>query len=217
MKALLSTCLVVAFFSPVASLICASCLNLFGPCVNTEMQDCKDDGDICISLHFEVSLFPFLKINFKSCGPGPTCQNGDYRSTTEQNIHFRAIMDCCDENMCNQDIKIKPSVPKLVSNKLLCPGCYYLGTNNCTSKAKIPCYGEQTQCMNAAGSVQINRTVLPLSMPFALQACTTPNICTFRVPLEFSSGGNIFKLSKMNCSPATFNSSKPTDGIVPGR
>ncbi|XP_048358018.1 phospholipase A2 inhibitor and Ly6/PLAUR domain-containing protein-like [Sphaerodactylus townsendi] len=206
MKTLLSTCLLLAFFSPVASLICMKCLGFAkGTCYPLGTETCQADEIFCLSFKMRNPTALLFEFSLKSCAPKGICKEGNFSSTTAQDKHFQSVMKCCKTHLCNKDpIELPP--PNMTSNGLRCPACLSMGTSHCQAKTMAKCVGKETRCFNGSGFAKISLAGFPLftfQQKIAFQGCVTPTSCKFEAPVTLSTSITTISIDKFKCSNAT--------------
>ncbi|XP_071969223.1 phospholipase A2 inhibitor NAI-like [Engystomops pustulosus] len=146
------TCVISALVVSVFSVKCYSCCSENNStCKNVTVIDCI--GDKCMTLSQNLfSGMNSVPAIFKGCAIDEMCENKARASG--ENLRYRLYASCCIEDLCNEDEYRLPADDP-TPNGLECPTCYSINsTEECVSKKKINCTGNENQCFTYLGVIK---------------------------------------------------------------
>nr|XP_028596039.1 phospholipase A2 inhibitor and Ly6/PLAUR domain-containing protein-like [Podarcis muralis] len=178
MKALLSTCLLLALLSPALPLKCRYAFNKTGLTYDHYKRTyCKFGQDSCSASVLRTNLVKFREQLLNRCLPSTSCSSGHYSFTAGDGKFFQMKKHCCKTDLCNNATLSLPDRNMLAENGLQCPSCFSKGTIMCKSEKTINCLENETQCIQSTLAL-LTGAFEPHS--FTFQGCGTTDFCGHR-------------------------------------
>ncbi|XP_053255582.1 phospholipase A2 inhibitor and Ly6/PLAUR domain-containing protein-like [Podarcis raffonei] len=192
MKALLSTCLLLALLSPALPLNCRSGLNRTGLTYHDYLTtNCNFGQDFCVASVLRTNIMKFQVQLLSQCSSSRYCSSGNYSFTAGDGKFFQMKKHCCKTELCNNAILSLPDLNMLAENGLQCPSCFSKGTIMCKSKKHINCLENETQCIQAKA---VLLTASFKGPKFTFQGCGTTDFCGITKNGRAAVGGGSFVL-----------------------
>ncbi|XP_039368416.1 phospholipase A2 inhibitor subunit gamma B-like [Mauremys reevesii] len=170
MEASLAACILAALLAMGACLRCEVC-NGPGTRCTGQPDTCTPGQDSCA-----IALTDSTLVGSKSQTIIKNCVSSDVCKASPFSAHFgnamtRMSFKCCVGDACKTtDITVPPADP--TPNGRRCPGCYALNADHCNEQT-IHCTGSETQCINATGTITIDRR----KMQTVMKGCASESIC----------------------------------------
>ncbi|XP_077788631.1 phospholipase A2 inhibitor and Ly6/PLAUR domain-containing protein-like [Podarcis muralis] len=200
MKALLSTCLLLALLSPgtmkyfaFQPLYCRHVFNSTGLTYDHYVKKpCNLHEDSCVASVLRTNIGKFQEQLSKKCSSSRYCSPGHYSFTAGDGKFFQMKKHCCRTKMCNNASLSLPDRNIMTENGLHCPSCFSKGTIMCKSEKTINCLENETQCVVfkgilLTGVIQIHN--------FTFQGCGTTDFCAIGKNQRKITGAGSFLLS----------------------
>ncbi|CAI7934793.1 Hypothetical predicted protein [Podarcis lilfordi] len=209
MKALLSTCLLLALLSPALPLKCRKAVNRTGLTYDRYIrQYCKFGQDFCSASVLRTNLVKFQEQLLNRCSSSISCFSGHYSFTAGDGKFFQMKKHCCKTELCNNATLSLPDRNMLAENGLHCPSCFSKGTIMCKSEKTINCLENETQCIQSTVALVTGGLQAHI---FTFQGCGTTDFCAIgKKPIKIIGDGNfVLSATQESCYNASRISHKP--------